>query len=210
MVDRFWAKVDKNGPVHPVLGTPCWIWTGARIRHGHGVLGGPGQYGRKVLVHRFSYELQVGPIPDEMEICHHCDNPPCVRPSHLFPGTHQQNMADSIAKGRFRHPINGLINRAKTHCLRGHEFTPANTYRINGSRRCRTCCRDSMRAARAIRGPQPPSAGALNRVKTHCIHGHQFTPANTYRIGAQKRWRACRACHIAYAKRAYAARRVSS
>lgn len=203
IAERFWPKVDKDGPVHPVLGTRCWLWTGARLHRdsGHGTL----SRGRShILAHRLSYELHIGSIPDGLDICHRCDNPPCVNPEHLFPGTHRENMADCIAKGRSRDPINGIVNRAKTHCLRGHEFTPANTYRINGQRRCRACCRDTMRRRRAARGPRPPSAGAVNRVKTHCPHGHEFTPENTYKIGPQKKWRACRACHIAYQKRAYA------
>lgn len=59
--------------------------------------------------HRISWVLAFGPIPDGLNVLHHCDNPPCVRPDHLFLGTHRQNIADKVAKGRQhrgeRHPF---------------------------------------------------------------------------------------------------------
>lgn len=90
--NRFWEKVDKNGPIperRPDLG-PCWIWTAT--------LSGPrGPYGqffdgvRVVPAHRFAYELLVGPIPDGHHLDHICLNPPCVRPSHTEPVTLTEN-----------------------------------------------------------------------------------------------------------------------
>jgi hypothetical protein len=96
--ERFWNKVDKDGLVHPVLGTSCWNWTGFRMPFGHGQFN-IGKH-KLVLTHRFSWELHYGSIPNGMNVCHHCDNPSCVRPDHLFVGTQIDNMRDANSKGR--------------------------------------------------------------------------------------------------------------
>jgi hypothetical protein len=96
---RFWKKVDKNGPIHPVLGTACWVWTGYKMPFGHGQLT-ISKDESCVLTHRFSWELHHGPIPEGIKVCHRCDNPPCVRPDHLFLGTQKDNIQDAIKKGR--------------------------------------------------------------------------------------------------------------
>lgn len=88
--DRFWAKVQKTDN--------CWLWTGARNELGYGSFGIAGR--RTELAHRASWRLSAGEIPAGLLVCHHCDNPPCVRPDHLFLGTNQDNVADQIAKGR--------------------------------------------------------------------------------------------------------------
>jgi hypothetical protein len=112
---RFWAKVAK--------GDGCWEWTGCRHhqwRYGHFR-----KEGKNVQAHRFSWELAHGrPVPDGMMVCHSCDNPPCVNPAHLFLGTAKDNVRDMLSKGRGR---SGARNAAKTHCPKGHEYTPENT-----------------------------------------------------------------------------------
>lgn len=89
-VKRFWEKVDKS--------EDCWVWTASRDKDGYG--GFSLRPRARILAHRFSWTLHYGPIPDGMFVCHHCDNPPCVRPEHLFLGTHQDNVDDMFKKGR--------------------------------------------------------------------------------------------------------------
>ncbi len=80
-----------------VLAGDCRIWEGTVTHWGYGVLSWEGKL---VYVHRAAWELENGPIPDGMFICHRCDTPLCIRPEHLFAGTHEDNMADAKAKGR--------------------------------------------------------------------------------------------------------------
>ena len=136
LVERFAAKVNTEGPIPayaPALG-PCWLWVGAQDGHGYGSFH---KDGRTARAHRVSYELHVGPIPDGLPLDHLCRVPLCVRPTHLEPVTHMENA---------RRGVGGWL---ATHCVHGHQFTPANT-RITpqGHRRCRRCHREAMRGAR--------------------------------------------------------------
>lgn len=86
---RFWSKVN--------LGTEenCWDWTASCVTAGYGKF----SYKSKAFdAHRFSYFLHFGEIPRGMFVCHRCDNPKCVNPSHLFLGTNLDNVKDMIAK----------------------------------------------------------------------------------------------------------------
>lgn len=102
IVERFWSKVDKNGPVHPALGTRCWLWTGSVAPvYGQIHLGHPYTPGSKHWkTHRFSWELHHGPIPDGCVVLHRCDIPRCVNPEHLSIGTQKDNIHDCLYKGR--------------------------------------------------------------------------------------------------------------
>ncbi len=91
---RFWSKVS-------VRDGGCWPWL-AKSRHvfGYGVLNTPGN--KTVNAHALSWALANGPIPAGGQILHHCDNPSCCNPGHLYCGTNEQNRADMVARGRQR------------------------------------------------------------------------------------------------------------
>jgi HNH endonuclease len=147
MANRFWAKVDKYGPTpkrSPELG-PCWLWQAAIDKRGYGRFGiGAFKNCRVFFAHRVAFFLSGNDMPDHLMCCHRCDNPACCNPSHLFTGTHNDNMADMTLKGR---------NKDEA-CGNGHLWTPENThiYHWGGYdlRRCRACERErSTRRRRA-------------------------------------------------------------
>lgn len=92
-INKFWSKVKKSND--------CWEWTGAYNGKGYGQLS---INGVTVFAHRYSWQLHNGPIPEGMQVLHCCDNRRCVRPDHLFLGTHEDNMRDMVEKGRQARP----------------------------------------------------------------------------------------------------------
>lgn len=88
---RFWSRASK-----PSLNA-CWEWQGGKTSDGYGA---SAIRNKSALAHRVAWELANGPIPAGMEVCHRCDNPPCVNPAHLFLGSHADNIRDMFAKGR--------------------------------------------------------------------------------------------------------------
>jgi hypothetical protein len=94
VAERFWERVNKTAG--------CWLWTGSLGFYGYGQLSA-GRNGLTPLrAHRLSWELHNGSIPDGLHVLHHCDNPTCVRPDHLFLGRAADNSLDKVAKGRAR------------------------------------------------------------------------------------------------------------
>ena len=110
--ERFWSKVEKTDG--------CWVWTGKSFGDF-----GYCRYG-KTLVHRKSWELTFGKIPEGKLVLHKCDNPPCVRPSHLYVGTQKDNVRDMHERGRaVINPVYGEKNKLA-------KLTNAEVSRIRG------------------------------------------------------------------------------
>lgn len=131
-MERFWSKVRK--------GSVCWEWQAHRNEDGYGTFWFKHRHER---AHRVAWLLTNGEIPSGMFVCHHCDNPGCVNPSHLFVGTNRDNMLDA---GRKVHL--GVKEKRKTHCPSGHPYVPGNLIkRSDGCRVCRTCNRLQKRRA---------------------------------------------------------------
>lgn len=95
LAERFWTHVRKT--------RGCWIWMGGRNSDGYGVLRVGGARAGFIRAHRLAYELAHGVKLGASECAlHHCDNPACVRPSHLFCGMQRENVRDCQRKGRLR------------------------------------------------------------------------------------------------------------
>ena len=126
-----------------IIDSGCWLWTGATNPKGYGHIG---RNGRTLYVHRVVYETLVAPIPDGLTIDHLCHVRTCVNPQHLEPITRAANTLRSWTGP-------SAVNARKTHCPRGHEYSPANTIVNNrGERVCRECNRaDAARRYQARR-----------------------------------------------------------
>lgn len=184
--ERFWMRVNKTDT--------CWTWAGTKLPNGYGYYYPKDYGGKRVYAHRFSWYLEHGKFPTN-DMCHHCDNPPCVRPDHLFDGTAKDNILDALQKGRFNMAGRRLPQyklsmelaeeirmKYKTTTLRYRDL--AKIYGV------------AYKTIDQIIGYEVyvPDSGRqdLTRIKTHCVHGHKYTEENTYykKNGARE----CRIC----------------
>jgi len=133
----------------PEPNTGCLLWLGTVNRKGYGRIG---VNKKAYFTHRVAWECTFGPIPSDKWVLHKCDQPSCIRPDHLFLGTHADNMADMEQKGRARR---GVYNAMKTHCPAGHPLSGDNlrtVERPTGTRRiCIQCDRSHTRKHAAAR-----------------------------------------------------------
>ncbi len=108
---KLYARVDRSGGPDA-----CWPWTGPRNGTGYGRVWQDGAYR---YAHRVAYEEAYGAIPDGLDICHTCDNPPCCNPAHLWAGTARENLRDAASKGRLRGWADGRNGEA----VHNHKLT---------------------------------------------------------------------------------------
>ena len=150
LVERFWDKVS------PEPNSGCWFWIGAYNKDGYGsIFIGP-KRGRTRLATHVSLEIDERSRPSKKHhALHTCDNPSCVNPSHLWWGTHSENMSDALKKGRLDYSgfqkswQRTREERRHTHCKRGHALDGNNLYiSPKGRRQCAVCMRLRERAYR--------------------------------------------------------------
>ncbi len=145
VAERFWEKVNKNGPMSDACGSPCWLWTASVKSTGYGNFGVGGTMAN---AHRFSFEMANGPIAGSFQVDHLCRVRACVNPLHLEAVTQRENILRGVGAP--------AIHAKKTHCLRGHPLLGVNVY-FRGDhfgRECRACGVDRARARYAAKHDQ--------------------------------------------------------
>lgn len=138
-MERFMRSVE----VDPATG--CWMWTGASRDGRYGAFSPEGHWASLTSAHIWAYEQTVGPVPEGLELDHfRCSRTMCANPEHVRPVTPRENSLRSNSPA--------ALNRAKTHCIHGHEFTAQNTREMpDGERRCKICEADRQRRYRGRR-----------------------------------------------------------
>lgn len=187
-IERFWSRIDKNGPIIRAELGPCWIWTAGRHNHGYGIFY---PEGIRTLTHRFALSLVEAAPPDKPHALHRCDNPPCCNPDHLRWGTHAENMKEAGDRGRMFAPKAGQATCKYGHAMVGNNVRliekPARNGKTYTCRVCRQCSRDYLTHRRAERklATNSPGPGWQWAEQTACVNGHDLTDPNNIQIGSR-------------------------
>ena len=140
LIERFWSKTKQ-------VEGGCIEWTAAKTGKGYGRFK---VQGKLKLPHRFIMEwINQTTYPRSIDIRHRCDNPPCVNPAHLIPGTRRENMIDWVERVMPGLRETQEPRKPKTHCKYDHPYSGENLYVDDkGGRRCRACRARGMREYR--------------------------------------------------------------
>lgn len=193
--ERLWARVDKRGPGE------CWEWQGWRHPAGHGQIGRGRRADGLAYTHVVAWELTNGPVPDGSYVCHHCDNPPCCNPDHLFLGSPAANTHDMIAK--LRHSY------GEAHATKLCDHDVQEVRRLLASGRTQQSLADEFGVSRSmighigqfkrwsLTGQDVATVDTLqNRPapgeSPTCSKGHVYADVGFYKNGSG---RLCKACH---------------
>jgi hypothetical protein len=174
-MDRFMFRVIM------VPESDCWYWSLHLDKDGYGTFAVDGKTRHAHIV---GYELFIGPIPGGMQLDHKCRNRGCVKFRHLEPVTNVENQLRSPA-----------TMSGKTECKYGHG-TEHFIEKYGRRRVCTVCQRDQWRRKHKLDKARKGRGSRLN-ARTHCNHGHEFTPENTWmklKSETGKRFRSCRTC----------------
>lgn len=155
---RFWSYVDRNADAE------CWIWRGDRSRFGHGRFL---FLGNRTQAHRYAYELTHGPLSDAAILCHKCDVPGCVNPSHMFVGTQKDNIQDSVRKGRWPTGRAHWCSRMPELVRRGERAGSSKLSEDQVAEIYRLCCAgSSYTSVAALFGINNTTAAQIHKGKT--------------------------------------------
>lgn len=209
LVERFWEKVNKDGPTQPHMDSPCWLWTAARNSCGYGSCGYTGRTTERA--HRVAAMLTLGPIPQGAHVLHRCDVRLCVRPEHLYFGTNNDNIADRVRRGRSvggngdvgeRHYLAKLTADA-VRFIRASTETDIELARRFGVSDTSVYNARMGRTWKSVVTDKPPE----RPVATACARGHT---RERWKVNpATGKWR-CRECANASERRRNADRKINS
>lgn len=150
---KFWDRVDGDPTA-----LECWLWTGSKDWKGYGRFTTSPAPCKSWLAHRLAYWLIRGELISGLQMDHLCRNPGCINPFHLEQVTSRENT--------LRGQGNSAVNAKKTHCIRGHPFSPENTYSRSDGRgcfRCRNEVHNPGRYTKSRAALNPPKGGAVKK-----------------------------------------------